>query len=50
MQLNLDTSKYEDISITITEEEDEAGLASTIEEFCYAMAFFIVDFSKAHLG
>lgn len=50
MRLNVDTSNYEDLSINLTGEEYEAGPASTIEEFCYAMASFIVDFSKVHLG
>lgn len=50
MRLNVDTSNYEDLSINLTDEECEAGPASTIEEFCYAMASFIVDFSKVHLG
>lgn len=35
MRLYVDTSNYEDISIKISDEEYEAGLASTIEEFCY---------------
>ena len=35
MRLYVDTSNYEDISIKISDEEYETGLASTIEEFCY---------------
>lgn len=50
MKLIVDTKHYEDLSIKISDEEYEAGIASTIEEFCYAIASFIVDFSKVHLG
>ncbi len=50
MKLIVDTKHYEDLSIKISDEEYEAGPASTIEEFCYALASFIVDFSKAKLG
>ena len=50
MRLNVDTNTYEDISIKLSDEEYEADLASNIEEFCYAMASFIVDFSKGDLG
>ena len=50
MRLYVDTSNYEDLSIRMSEKEKEAGPATAIEEFCYAMASFIVDFSKVHLG
>lgn len=50
MKLIVDTKHYEDLSIKISDEEYDVGPASTIEEFCYALASFIVDISKVHLG
>lgn len=45
MIIKLDTNNYEDISLTITDEERENGTVDLIQEFCYAMAVLFTDFS-----
>lgn len=45
MRFSLDSDNYEDIHIEITEEEREGELQDVIQEFCFGMASFFVDFA-----
>lgn len=45
MIFSLDTNDYENIKITLTDNDYEQDLPVLIEDFCYAMASFFVDFS-----
>ena len=45
MQFNLDTEHCEGLKLRITDKERQDGLAVAIQEFCFGMASFFVDFA-----
>lgn len=45
MKFNLDTNNYENIQLTFTENDCEQDLSILIQEFCYAISSFFVDFA-----
>ncbi len=45
MIFNLDTSHYETTKIFLTDKECDAAIPELIEEFCFAIASFFLDFA-----
>jgi len=45
MIFQLDTDHYDEIKLTFSENEHENGLPKMIEEFCYGVSAFFVDFA-----
>lgn len=45
MYFNLDTNKYEEIKLKLSDEEVQGDLQEVIQEFCFGMASFFVDFA-----
>lgn len=45
MQIHLDTDRFEDIKIILSDEEISEGLADTIQDFCYGIASLFVVFA-----
>ena len=46
MRFSLDSENYEDIHIEITDKEQKGELQDVIQEFCFGMASFFVDFAS----
>lgn len=45
MIFNLDTNDYKNIKVTLTDDDYEQEVSTLVQEFCFAMSSFFVDFA-----